>query len=130
MLNHQGELSSPGPQLTCLTLLLEPLSLDATVHCPCDIFIVCVEFSWTAGTFFFLLLVRVVRLKEFTGARQDKFMVKITDANENSLGTKIVVADLKWGGSPEAGEVSKKSQKVRERERDLSLLGIMQRHHP
>ena len=54
----------------------------------------------------------MVRLREFSSARQDKFMVKITDMNENSLGTKIVVADLKWGGSTDAGELAKKAQKV------------------
>jgi len=62
--------------------------------------------------FFFFFCFSVVRLREFSSARQDKFMVKITDMNENSLGTKIVVADLRWGGSTDVGDSSKKAQKV------------------
>jgi len=38
-------------------------------------------------------------------------MVKFTDVNENSMGTKIVVADLKWGHATEASQ-AKKPQKV------------------
>ena len=62
--------------------------------------------------FNYVFLFSVVRLREFSSARQDKFMVKITDMNENSLGTKIVVADLRWGGSTDVGDSSKKAQKV------------------
>lgn len=48
-------------------------------------------------------------MKEFTSPRQDKFLVKITNSNNEELNSKVIIAELKVGGPTTSNEPPKKS---------------------